>query len=167
MNPCNNPPNRISEHRTNSPQESESLGEQIGRLLHPGDVVLLSGTLGAGKTCLTRGLAHGWGAVEQPTSPTFTLINEYHRSKDGSEVFYHADCYRMENAGDAISAGIEDLFAGDGIIVIEWPERIEALLPEQYLLVEIEADSPDTRRLRITACGEQPSQLLQILQNES
>jgi tRNA threonylcarbamoyladenosine biosynthesis protein TsaE len=145
-----------------SAAETERLGERIGKILRDGDLVLLSGTLGAGKTCLTRGLARGWGAVEQPTSPTFTLINEYHRESDQAR-FYHSDCYRIDGVADAASTGIEDLFGGSGVLVIEWAERIEALLPSDYLLIEIEEDGEDTRRFTLSSCGHRPRQMLDQL----
>jgi tRNA threonylcarbamoyladenosine biosynthesis protein TsaE len=144
---------------SNSPDETERIGERIGGLLADGDLILLSGTLGAGKTCITRGLARGWGTVEQPTSPTFTLINEYHRDADQTR-FYHSDCYRIEGVADAESTGIEDLFGAPGVLVIEWAERIKALLPPDYVLIELEEDGEGARRLTITACGERPRQLL-------
>src|SRR5512139_771414 len=84
---------------THSPEATEALGERLGVRLLPGDVIALSGELGAGKTCFVRGLARGWGAMERPTSPTFTLINLYHRQADAVQMA-HVDCYRLENARD-------------------------------------------------------------------
>src|SRR5687767_4578803 len=95
---------------SDSPADTERLGERLGALLDAGDLLCLSGTLGAGKTRLVRGLARGWGAQEHATSPTFTLVNEYTRPNDEGLRFYHVDCYRMESIVDAISTGIEDLF---------------------------------------------------------
>jgi len=152
-------PTKPLEIRTNSPEETEALGERIGHALKSGDLLLLSGTLGAGKTCLTRGLARGWGSQEQPTSPTFTLINEYHRDKT-IERFYHVDCYRMDSINDALSAGIEDLFGAEGILTIEWPERIKGLLPDDYLLIEITADDIESRNLRLIPCGKRAQALI-------
>lgn len=152
--------------QTASPAETERLGERLGAILKSGDMVLLSGQLGAGKTCLTRGLARGWGAQEQPTSPTFTLVNEYHRQDAPSEErFYHTDCYRMDRPEDAISAGIEDLFDAPGVLVIEWPERIEALLPPERLLIEIGASEGDTRTFTLTGCGERARTLIEHLRS--
>ena len=147
---------------TASAAETEALGRKIGAKLAAGDLLLLAGTLGAGKTCLTRGLATGWGAVEQPTSPTFTLINEYHR--EGDELrFYHADCYRLRGEVDAVSTGIEDVLSSDDILVIEWPERIQGLLPDSWLHIEINATGDEARTFAFTACGERAVELLQKL----
>lgn len=163
MNTCRDgAPIEPLEIQTNSPGETEALGEKIGRALKSGDMLLLSGTLGAGKTCLTRGLARGWGAQEQPTSPTFTLVNEYHRDKT-IERFYHVDCYRMDSINDAISAGIEDLFGAEGVLTIEWPERIKTLLPQEYLLIEITADDIESRKLRLIPCGDRAQALIELL----
>ena len=146
-----------------SAAETEILGNRIGVELLAGDLVLLTGTLGAGKTCLTRGLAAGWGALEQPTSPTFTLINEYHRARDEIR-FYHADCYRLSGEADAISTGIEDVFDSPAVLVIEWAERILSLLPESWLHIEITASRDGGRTFAFTACGERPVELLQRIQ---
>ena len=144
---------------TNTPAETERLGELIGAQLEGGDVVCLSGTLGAGKTCLVRGLARGWGAVEHPTSPTFTLINEYRRP-EGSQRFYHVDCYRLAGAADAWTTGLEELFDPVGIMVIEWPERILELLPAERLWVEIRDLGDTSREFTLAAAGHRALDLL-------
>lgn len=147
---------------THNPDETERLGEQLGSLLAAGDLICLSGDLGAGKTCLTRGLARGWEALQHPTSPTFTLINEYTRHKDGQR-FYHVDCYRLEGAADAWTTGLDDLFDGDGVIVIEWPERIQDMLPPDRLWVQLIDRGGDERELVFTAAGDRASELLRGL----
>ncbi|MBN1427553.1 MAG: tRNA (adenosine(37)-N6)-threonylcarbamoyltransferase complex ATPase subunit type 1 TsaE [Anaerolineae bacterium] len=137
---------------TNTPAETEHLGELLGARLKGGDVVCLSGTLGAGKTCLVRGLARGWGAVEHPTSPTFTLINEY-RQTQGSQRFYHVDCYRLSGMVDAWTTGLEELFNPVDVIVIEWPERILDLLPPDRLWIDICDLGNTSRRFTLAASG--------------
>src|SRR5512139_2454379 len=103
---------------TDSPEQTEEFGESVGALLLPGDLICLSGDLGAGKTCLVRGIGRGWGALERPTSPTFTLVNEYHRHADARRLV-HVDCYRLEDVRDAWSTGLEDLLESNEMIVIE------------------------------------------------
>ncbi len=147
---------------THSPSETEQLGERIGALLQSGDLLCLSGDLGSGKTCLTRGLARAWGALEPPTSPTFTLINEYHRRQD-DQRFFHADCYRLQNAEDAITTGLEDLFDAPGVLVIEWPERIDPLLPAERLEIRIADQGNESRSFSLTACGERAKAVLAAL----
>lgn len=161
MKSCNDPASDTITIETASPEQTEQLGYRLGKLLQPGDLLLLSGTLGAGKTCLTRGLAQGWGAQQQPTSPTFTLINEYDRPAVGlDERFYHVDCYRLSGSEDALTTGIQDLFGQQGVLVIEWPERIEKLIPEDYMWIEIEQGDEDARRFTVYACGERARKLL-------
>jgi tRNA threonylcarbamoyladenosine biosynthesis protein TsaE len=151
---------------TRNAAETESLGERLGALLQTGDVLCLSGTLGAGKTCLTRGLARGWGALEKPTSPTFTLINEYRRSVD-SQRFYHVDCYRLKNAADALTTGLDDIFDAEGVVVIEWPERIEEALPPERLWVQITDHGGEERQLDFIPSGERAVQLVRLLGDNS
>ncbi|MDI6775938.1 MAG: tRNA (adenosine(37)-N6)-threonylcarbamoyltransferase complex ATPase subunit type 1 TsaE [Syntrophales bacterium] len=117
------------------PQETFSLGKVLGENLHAGDVVALVGELGAGKTCLTQGIARGLGVPEcyQITSPTFTLINEY----PGRFVLYHLDMYRLSGVGDLEELGYEEYFGGDGVLVIEWAEKISAILPDETLFVSL------------------------------
>jgi tRNA threonylcarbamoyladenosine biosynthesis protein TsaE len=147
---------------THSADETEALGERLGQHLVSGAVLCLSGELGAGKTCLTRGLARGWGALELPTSPTFTLINEYRRIKD-SQRFYHMDCYRLSGAVEAQNTALDDILDTAGVLVIEWPERISEALPEDRLWVKIEDRGSDNRALVFTASGRQAAALLNLL----
>jgi tRNA threonylcarbamoyladenosine biosynthesis protein TsaE len=147
---------------THAPAETERLGERIGARLRAGDVLCLAGDLGAGKTCLTRGLARGWGAVERPTSPTFTLVNEYHRA-DGARM-YHVDCYRLSGEADAWTIGLDDLF-DQGVVVIEWPERIGGALPTERLWVAIRDLGGEDRRFTFAAVGGRARELVSGLED--
>jgi tRNA threonylcarbamoyladenosine biosynthesis protein TsaE len=147
---------------THAPAETEQLGERIGARLRAGDLLCLAGELGAGKTCLTRGLARGWGAVERPTSPTFTLVNEYRRA-DGARM-YHVDCYRLSGEADAWTTGLDDLF-DQGVVVIEWPERIGGALPVERLWVAIGDLGGEDRQLVFSASGERAGELMDGLGN--
>ncbi len=158
----NSKPAEILLISTESPHETERLGECLGTLLRAGDLICLSGSLGTGKTCLTRGLARAWGALEAPNSPTFTLINEYHRIQD-RERFYHADCYRLVNTDDARTTGIEDFLDAPAVLVIEWPERINELLPLERLTIEIEDIGMDRRVFRFIPYGVRAHNLVQSL----
>jgi tRNA threonylcarbamoyladenosine biosynthesis protein TsaE len=127
---------------TFSPAETVAFARQFAARLKPGDVVALTGELGAGKTCFVKGLV-GTGDV---TSPTFTLIHEYR----GRVPLYHIDLYRLNSVQEALAIGIEDyLPAADGITVIEWAEKIEALLPEHTIRVRIEIAGETTRRIEV------------------
>lgn len=133
---------------TRAPEDTERLGAAIGRAARAGDVIALSGELGAGKTCLVRGLARGLGIERPVASPTFVLINE-HR---GRLMLYHVDLYRIGDVAETLEIGIEELLpAEDGVTAIEWAERIESLLPPGTIRIGIEAPAPDLRRFRFRA----------------
>ena len=108
---------------SHSPAETEALGEEWGRTAQRGLVIALSGDLGAGKTQLVRGLARGMGVTTRVHSPTFTLVNEY---SGGRLKLFHLDLYRLETPEQVHSAGIEEFLQPDGVVVIEWAERLEA-----------------------------------------
>lgn len=125
---------------TVSPEETRAFGEKLAAVLEPGDVVALYGDLGAGKTQLVKGICAALGVpADRVNSPTFTLVNEY-QGRHGP--IYHVDAYRIQHADAFFELGYEEYFYSDGLCLIEWPERIEALLPERAL------------RLRLTHCGE-------------
>jgi tRNA threonylcarbamoyladenosine biosynthesis protein TsaE len=132
---------------TASETETASAGEALGRDLRPGDVVLLYGDLGAGKTAFVRGLARGVGAnPDDVSSPTFTIVQEY---AGPSATLYHVDLYRLEPA-EIDDLGLEDLVSGDGIVAIEWAERWKGR-PDDVMEVWIEDLGEDRRRIRVNA----------------
>jgi tRNA threonylcarbamoyladenosine biosynthesis protein TsaE len=144
---------------SNSVEQTVRLGVRLGELLGTKDVLCLSGELGAGKTALARGIGRGWGATARVTSPTFTLIHEYARSKDG-RILYHLDCYRLENNTDIETVGLEDTFDGHGPVMIEWPEHIAAWLPEDRLWIALTHISQTRRAMRFEAQGDHATDLL-------
>lgn len=140
-------------------EQTVRLGVRLGELLVPGDLICLSGELGSGKTALAQGIGRGWGTIYRITSPTFKLVNEYPRLHDG-EILYHIDCYRLESVPDMITAGLEDIVEPGRTLMIEWPERIEALLPAERLWIGLRYVDDTRRGLRIRAEGERPEILL-------
>lgn len=148
-------PKRIAVE-TNSPEETTELGRRLGGRLEPGDILALTGPLGAGKTQLTRGLALGTGAASRVTSPTFKLVNEY----EGRVRLYHIDAYRLGGAEDLVALGSEEFFDGDGAAVVEWADRVAGALPAEHLRVEIGITGAASRRLVLTALGERHERLL-------
>ncbi len=142
--------------------ETEQIGERIGALLRGGELLCLSGDLGAGKTALTRGIGRGWGALEPITSPTFTLIHEHHRARDGQKL-YHVDGYRLSGAADAWTVGLDELLHGEDVVVIEWPENVAEALPEERLWVTLDFFDDETRQLTFNASGAQALALLRAL----
>ena len=140
-------PTASREVETASETETSVAAESFGRDLRPGDVVLLYGDLGAGKTAFVRGLARGIGAnPDEVSSPTFTLIQEYAGS---SATLFHVDLYRLEPA-EIDDLGLDDLVAGDGIVAIEWAERWTGR-PDDVMEVRIEDLGDDRRRIRVNA----------------
>lgn len=134
-----------TEHVTDSEEATGLVGEALARTLKPGDVVLLYGDLGAGKTAFVRGLARGLGAnPEDVSSPTFTIVQEY---AGKAATLYHVDLYRLEPA-EIDDLGLEDLLSGDGIVAIEWAERWPRR-PDRVTEVRIEDAGEDRRRIRI------------------
>ncbi len=125
-------PTRIYEVLTKSSRETQELAGKLAPLLRPGDVLSLTGDLGAGKTCFTQGLARGLGIEKKITSPTFNLIKEY----KNAFPLYHFDVYRLQSPTELMELGYEEYFYGDGVTVIEWGDKIAPLLPPAYLEIE-------------------------------
>lgn len=152
---------------TTSSDATEQLGAALGAHLQPGDVVALIGDLGAGKTYLTRGIARGLGIAEPVTSPTFILVAEY--STASGFTFYHADCYRLDathGVAEALAIGLDELLNGDGVAVVEWADRIAALLPPDHLRVELTVLDDTRRALTFTAHGPRAATLLNTVSND-
>jgi tRNA threonylcarbamoyladenosine biosynthesis protein TsaE len=138
--------NLISE----SPEETRQLGEELGRLSEPGDVLLLTGELGAGKTCLTQGIAWGLGIEGYATSPTFIVVNQY----EGRLTMYHIDLYRIDTLLEVTDLGLGDYLYGDGICVVEWADKALEAFPPEHLLVEMVFLSDTSRSIALKPSGE-------------
>ncbi|MGI5851756.1 MAG: tRNA (adenosine(37)-N6)-threonylcarbamoyltransferase complex ATPase subunit type 1 TsaE [Clostridiales bacterium] len=140
------------EINTYSEKDTLKLGKEIGSLAWPGMIILLEGDLGTGKTVLTRGLARGLGIEEPITSPTYTLIHQY----QGRLPLYHFDIYRLNDAEEMYDLGYEEFFYGQGVTVVEWPERMGYLRPNEYLGISIEKvpdNGVDKRNIRVAPVG--------------
>jgi tRNA threonylcarbamoyladenosine biosynthesis protein TsaE len=148
---------------TRSPEETQQLGAQLGRLLQPGDVVLLQGEIGAGKTCFTQGLAVGMGLTSRVTSPSFTLANVYQPGKGGFPL-YHLDLWRIKSPLEALGIGLEEYLAGHAASVIEWPDVATDVLPDEHLRIRFTAEG-DARRIAIDAVGSRPTEILAELRS--
>jgi tRNA threonylcarbamoyladenosine biosynthesis protein TsaE len=131
--------------------ETQDLGKRIGEKLKIGSVVALYGGLGAGKTCLTKGIAIALGVTEPVTSPTYTIICQYGARIGGTEFpLYHMDAYRLSGDEDFENTGATELLGKNGIAVIEWSERIPLSIPENAVRVEIEITEAENRIFSIS-----------------
>ena len=132
-----------------SPDATAAAGERLGARLGPGDVVALTGELGAGKTCFVHGVVRGLGVTSGATSPTFVLVNEYR----GRLPVHHVDVYRTQSLTELLDIGFEDLLDGEGVTLIEWADRCEALLPARTVRVHIEGVGDEPRAIAIRRAG--------------
>jgi len=133
---------------SHSPQETYAFGKDLGETLYSGDVVALSGELGAGKTCLAQGIARGLGIPEEYriTSPTFTIINEY----PGRLILYHLDVYRLSGVRDLDEIGYDDCFNDKGVVVVEWAEKIRDALPKETLFILLTYIDENIRKIMLS-----------------
>lgn len=140
------------EFLTQSAEETIARGREIGALLKPPALVLLSGDLGAGKTTLTKGIVSGAGAApeEDVTSPTFTLVHKY----EGRLRVYHVDLYRITGLHDLETLGLEDVFSEDAIMIVEWPERLHLRMNWPVIRVSLDHVSEDVRRILVEDAAE-------------
>lgn len=134
------------EYITNSPEETEKIGEKLGKIITSGTVIAYRGDLGAGKTAFTRGLARGLGYPEPVTSPTYTIVNEY---LGGRLPLFHFDMYRLASAEDLWDIGWEDYLERGGVCAVEWSENVAEAL-EDALCITIEKLGDETRRITLT-----------------
>lgn len=141
---------------SHSPQQTQRIGSQLGELAQAGDVFLLVGELGVGKTCLAQGIAWGLGIDDYATSPSFVLIREY----QGRLPLYHIDFYRLDSIKEVIELGLEDYLYGSGLCVVEWAEKGLDVLPEEHLLIRIEYLSENERKLYLEPSGERYREML-------
>ncbi len=130
-------------------EDTLQLGKKIGSLVDPGQIILLAGELGTGKTLLVQGIARGLKIEGDVTSPTYNLINEY----ESQTVLYHLDLYRLDNEMELYNIGFEEYLASDGVIVIEWPKIAYGLIPPDFLYIKFEVNGVNSRNLKIEAEG--------------
>jgi tRNA threonylcarbamoyladenosine biosynthesis protein TsaE len=136
---------------TKSADETKRVGRRIGKALRQGDVVLLLGELGAGKTCLTQGIAMGMDIKEKHvSSPSFVIIKEYR----GKFPLYHIDFFRLQAAKEIELTGYDEYICGEGVTVIEWAEKIEDALPEKYFRIELVVSGKNKRLILFKPVGE-------------
>lgn len=161
-----NPTSHPVELRSGSVRETQRLGERLGALVQPGDIVLLHGDLGSGKTAFTQGLARGLGVADTVNSPTFTILKEY----VGRVPLYHFDLYRIDDPEELLALGFDQYFDADGVCVVEWAERgaesaadASLLWPARWLRIVLRKVSPDERVLACSAAGPRGDELLAAL----
>jgi tRNA threonylcarbamoyladenosine biosynthesis protein TsaE len=148
--------------RSDSAARTRKLGEALGELLQPGDILLLTGDLGAGKTTLTQGIGAGMGVRSVINSPTFTLLKEH----DGRLPLHHFDLYRLDSPNEIYTLGFDEYFQSGGVSIVEWAERGEPQepgelppWPENALRIQITATGPRSRLLRLSASGARGAEL--------
>lgn len=149
-------PNTI-EFFSRSAEQTRRVGMRIGAMLRPGDLVCLQGDLGAGKTTLVQGLAQGWGSTDAVSSPTFVLVNVY-RKPEGA-ILFHLDTYRIDSTPEAEELDLDTMLA-QGPLVIEWAERVQAILPGENLWIKLEYMDEEQRFMLLTANGKRYESLL-------
>jgi tRNA threonylcarbamoyladenosine biosynthesis protein TsaE len=140
-----------------STEQTRRVGMRLGSLLEPGDLICLVGDLGSGKTTLVQGIGAGWGSLDPVSSPTFVLVNVYRRP-EGKRLF-HLDAYRLNGAAEAAELDI-DAMVEEGPLVVEWADRIQSVLPENYLRINLRWVNPEQRDLVLSARGERFETLL-------
>ena len=133
---------------TESEEETKELGRKLGQVLKPGDILALTGDLGAGKTHFTMGVAESLHITDYITSPTFTIVNEY---RNGAMPLFHFDAYRLGDPEELLEIGFEEYEAAGGLMIIEWADMVESILPDRTVWIKIERqDMVDINRRTVT-----------------
>jgi tRNA threonylcarbamoyladenosine biosynthesis protein TsaE len=148
---------------SHSVTQTQRLGARLGELLRGGELILLDGDLGTGKTVFAQGIAQGLGITETVNSPTFTLLKEYH----GRLPLYHFDLYRLDDPEEVVALGFEDYFYGQGICVVEWAYKAEEIWPVEHLRVYLKVVSDTKRGLIFQAHGTLYAQILQAFRRNA
>jgi tRNA threonylcarbamoyladenosine biosynthesis protein TsaE len=160
-----------SSHVVQSPHELDFIshsvaqtirvGQRLGELLRAGDLILLLGDFGSGKTHLTKGIAQGLGSIDLVNSPSFVMINEYRAGPAHAHMpIYHADLYRIEDPGELVGIGLEEAWSGGGVCLIEWAERAQGWLPQDHLAIQLRYLSDTKRVLRFAPHGRRYEELV-------
>lgn len=148
------------EFLSRSPEQTRRVGMRLGEALQAGDVICLQGDLGAGKTTFVQGIARGWGSLDPVSSPTFILVNVY-RHADGGQLF-HLDAYRLESTLEAEELDLPTMLA-EGPLLIEWPERMQRLIPRERLWVDLEHVDQEERHMKFNSHGKRYEDLLEVV----
>ena len=142
-----------------SPEDTQAVGRVLGAAAGSGDVFLLVGGLGAGKTCLTQGVLWGLGSEEYARSPSYVLVSEYR----GRLTLYHVDLYRLDSIEEVADLGLDEYLYGEGVCVVEWAEKAPEALPPEHLRVKIEVLDETTRRLTLTTTDARHLRLIDLV----
>jgi tRNA threonylcarbamoyladenosine biosynthesis protein TsaE len=145
-----------------SPEQTRRIGMRLGGALQIGDVICLQGDLGAGKTTLVQGIALGWGSVDPVSSPTFIIVNVYRRGDEAR--LFHMDAYRLDSAPEAEELDLDSMLA-QGPLLIEWPERMDGLIPNEHLWVKLEHIAEEDRGMKFHASGKRYDDLLELIRH--
>jgi tRNA threonylcarbamoyladenosine biosynthesis protein TsaE len=145
-----------------SPEQTQQLGIRLGQMSQAGDVFLLTGNLGSGKTCLTQGIAWGLGVKEYALSPSFVLIREY----AGRLPLYHIDFYRLDSIEEIADLGLDEYLYGRGVCVVEWADKGMVLMPKEHLLISLSYLSETERYISFEPKGHRYLKLLKSLATE-
>ena len=148
---------------SHSPEETQNLGRRIGELALPGDVFLLAGDLGAGKTCLTQGIAWGLDIREYALSPSFVIIRELY----GRLPLYHIDLYRLDRIEESMELGLDEYLYGRGVSVVEWAEKALSLMPAERMMIKLSYLSDTGRNLQLEPAGQRYTELMSELKQLS
>ena len=147
---------------TRSPEETQALGEALGKAAQPGDLILLWGDLGAGKTCLVQGIARGLGVRDSVRSPTFVIVTHH----PGRLMLYHIDLYRLDNPLEVLDLGLDEYIEGGGVCVVEWADKAMPLFPREHLVVELRHAGEQERQIQLTSWGARYVELLAQVQQQ-
>jgi len=148
---------------SHSPEQTQKLGMRIGELAQAGDIFLLVGNLGAGKTCLTQGISWGLNIKEYAASPSFVIVREL----KGRLHLYHIDLYRLDHIEEIADLGLDEYLCGRGVCVVEWAEKGLSVLPEEHLLIEINFLSDSERNLKFKPSGKRYLEIVNQLKHFS
>jgi tRNA threonylcarbamoyladenosine biosynthesis protein TsaE len=148
---------------SHSPEQTQKLGIRIGELALPGDVFLLVGELGAGKTCLTQGVAWGLDIKEYTMSPSFVLVRELY----GRLPLYHIDLYRLDRIEESMELGLDEYLCGRGVCVVEWAEKALSIMPAEHLLIEIDYLADTGRSFQMKPSGQRYLDMVEQLKQFS
>ncbi|NJC97315.1 MAG: tRNA (adenosine(37)-N6)-threonylcarbamoyltransferase complex ATPase subunit type 1 TsaE [Anaerolineales bacterium] len=145
-----------------SPEQTRRIGRRLGGALQAGDVICLQGELGAGKTTFVQGVAQGWGSQDSVSSPTFILVNIYRRADQS--LLFHMDAYRLDSTPEAEELDLDTMLA-QGPLLIEWPERIDGLVPPEHLWISLEHVEEEEREMKFKASGKRYDELLAMIRH--